>query len=84
MNNQKKYPRMDDQKICFSECPRCGDHGFEFFSTYAHCVSCLYSEDYDVPMIPADMAEIVFGKAGIQLDENDEVTLSMEEEETIA
>jgi hypothetical protein len=30
----------------FCQCPRCGDQGFERLDSYAHCVSCLYFEDY--------------------------------------
>ena len=34
------------------ECPRCGHLSYEYMSSYAHCVNCLYFCDYQETFLP--------------------------------
>lgn len=39
----------------FLKCPRCGDRSYEILKSYAHCISCNYSPEFErapIQLIP--------------------------------
>jgi hypothetical protein len=55
------------------ECPRCGNKAFEKLVSYAHCIECLYVEDYwENPESDYLQAQRVFDEVSEALERKNE------------